>query len=258
MITNPQAIEFMNRLALGQRSRSALVLTEWEQEFLASYGRAYRPFQWITDRRVGVIEKLWRRHGAELGFPHPLDSVNNTPKPAAADPTGCEYLVRLDGRQQCCNAPATLQQPGGLRYCGTHGEAAVDGVKRLGKILRLVKISGAAFCLVMALKSCEPAYAQSADKPVGCKASWEQLDEAGHVGAYGVRYDPRQFTCAARRWPFGARLKVTEIHNGRSVVVTVTDRNPPGRFALDLSWAAFGVLDGHALGVAEVKVEALR
>ena len=89
-------------------------------------------------------------------------------------------------------------------------------------------------------------------------ASWEQLDEAGHVGAYGIPYDPMQLTCATRVWPKGTRLKVTEIHNGLSVIVTVTDRNPAGRYALDLSWAAFGRIAGHSLGAAEVKVEVVK
>jgi len=89
-------------------------------------------------------------------------------------------------------------------------------------------------------------------------ASWEQRDEAGRVGAYGIAYDPMKLTCATRLWPKGTRLKVTEIHNGLCVIVTVVDRNPPGRFAMDLSWAAFGKIDGHALGAAEVNVEVVK
>jgi rare lipoprotein A len=91
--------------------------------------------------------------------------------------------------------------------------------------------------------------------PAAQLASWEQLDEAGRVGAYGIAYDPNALTCATRRWPKGAVLKVTAIDNGLWVIVTVTDRNPRGRCIIDLSWRAFGVLAGHELGVAEVSVE---
>lgn len=141
MITNAQAIGFLNHLSADQQGKNALVLTEWEQEFLASYQRTYRAWQWLTDGRVESVDRMWRRYGAELNFPHPLDDVNGKPKLAAADPTGCEYLVRPEpgARQQPCNAPAEFRQPGKLRYCPTHAEAVEQAMKRAGKKFTLVK-----------------------------------------------------------------------------------------------------------------------
>ena len=90
-------------------------------------------------------------------------------------------------------------------------------------------------------------------------ASWEQFDEAGRRGAYGIAYDPLAMTCAKRGWPTGTLLRVTERHNGLSVVVRVTDRNPARDYRrgvlVDLSAAAFAALAGRELGVAEVNIQ---
>jgi rare lipoprotein A (peptidoglycan hydrolase) len=89
-----------------------------------------------------------------------------------------------------------------------------------------------------------------------CTASWEQYDEAGQIGANGKPFDPNAMTCATRRWPLGARLRITDVHNGSSVIVTVTDRTPlKTKHAIDLSPKAFQCLNGLELGVCEVRVE---
>lgn len=63
-------------------------------------------------------------------------------------------------------------------------------------------------------------------------------------------------TCAHPRAPFGARLRVTDLESGRTVVVTVTDRGPfkRGR-VVDLSVAAARKLGMIERGVARVRVE---
>ena len=68
-----------------------------------------------------------------------------------------------------------------------------------------------------------------------------------HIGAY---------TAAHRSLPFGTKIKVTNLHNSRSVVVTVNDRGPfvRGRI-VDVSTGAAGVLGMKASGVAPVRVE---
>lgn len=69
----------------------------------------------------------------------------------------------------------------------------------------------------------------------------------GHVG---------HLTAAHRSLPFGAKIRVTNLHNQRSVVVTVNDRGPfvRGRI-VDVSTGAAGVLGMKASGVAPVRVE---
>jgi rare lipoprotein A len=78
----------------------------------------------------------------------------------------------------------------------------------------------------------------------------------GRPTASGARYDREALTCAHRRWPFGARLRVTDLETGRSVVVAVNDRGPfvPGR-VVDLSLAAARALGPAGRGVFRVRVE---
>ena len=65
-------------------------------------------------------------------------------------------------------------------------------------------------------------------------------------------------TCAHRSYPFGTRLLVTNVLNGRQVVVRVNDRGPfhKGRI-IDLSWAAAKEVGMIAQGIAPVTVERL-
>jgi rare lipoprotein A len=69
----------------------------------------------------------------------------------------------------------------------------------------------------------------------------------GHVGAY---------TCAHRSLPFGSRVRVTNLSNHRSVVVTVNDRGPfvRGR-VIDVSTQAAQSLGFRTAGIAHVRVD---
>lgn len=62
---------------------------------------------------------------------------------------------------------------------------------------------------------------------------------AGRPTASGERFDPGQLTAAHRTLPFGSKVRVTNRHNGQSVVVRINDRGPfvRGR-TIDLSRAA--------------------
>ncbi len=64
------------------------------------------------------------------------------------------------------------------------------------------------------------------------------------------------FTAAHRTLPFGSKVRVTNLRNNRSVVVTVNDRGPftRGR-VIDVSVAAADSLGFRSAGVAQVKVE---
>jgi peptidoglycan lytic transglycosylase len=78
----------------------------------------------------------------------------------------------------------------------------------------------------------------------------------GRRTASGDRYDMHALTCAHPTAPFGARLRVTDLETGRSVVVRVNDRGPyaKGR-VVDLSLAAAKQLGIVHRGVARVRVE---
>jgi rare lipoprotein A len=77
--------------------------------------------------------------------------------------------------------------------------------------------------------------------------------------ASGETFDPNALTAASSSLPFNTRLRVTNVANGKSVVVRVNDRGPSGRSArcLDLSQAAFGTIANLNTGVIDVRYVAL-
>jgi rare lipoprotein A len=90
-------------------------------------------------------------------------------------------------------------------------------------------------------------------------ASWYGQQHQGRPTASGEAFDMNQLTAAHRTLPFGTRLRVTNVENGKSVVVRVNDRGPhvPGR-VLDLSFRAAQALGITDAGVARVEVVVLR
>ena len=89
------------------------------------------------------------------------------------------------------------------------------------------------------------------------EASWFGDAVAGNTGASGERVDPGRLIAAHPTLPFNSRVRVTNLDNGRSVVVEVVDRGPSveGR-VIDLSRRAAEALGMVELGTAPVKVEA--
>lgn len=84
-------------------------------------------------------------------------------------------------------------------------------------------------------------------------ASWYGA-ESGDLTALGSRFDPSQLTAAHKTLPLPCKVKVTNLRNGRSVVVTVNDRGPfHDDRLIDLSRAAARRLG--VKGLAEVEVE---
>jgi len=78
--------------------------------------------------------------------------------------------------------------------------------------------------------------------------------ESGSRTASGARLDPGALTAAHRSFPLGSQVRVTNRRNGRSVVVTVTDRGPFARGRIiDVTPAAARTL-GFS-GVAQVTFE---
>lgn len=85
------------------------------------------------------------------------------------------------------------------------------------------------------------------------KASYYKLGgrtaSGDHVGAY---------TAAHRTLPFGSKVRVTNLRNNRSVVLTINDRGPfTGGRVIDVSATAADALGFRSAGVAHVMVEPL-
>ena len=80
----------------------------------------------------------------------------------------------------------------------------------------------------------------------------------GRRTASGERFDPDGLTAAHRTLPFGTRLRVTNLRNGRSVTVRVNDRGPfHGSRVIDLSKAAARRIGMVGSGTARVRIERL-
>ncbi|MFN3743517.1 MAG: septal ring lytic transglycosylase RlpA family protein [Hyphomicrobiaceae bacterium] len=74
--------------------------------------------------------------------------------------------------------------------------------------------------------------------------------------ASGGWFNPNALTAAHRTLPFGTRVRVTHLGNGRSVVVRINDRGPfvRGRI-IDLSRAAAGAIGMQGQGLARVRLD---
>jgi rare lipoprotein A len=85
------------------------------------------------------------------------------------------------------------------------------------------------------------------------QASWYGAYHHGMETASGEPFDMHELTAAHRTLPLGARVRVTNLRNGRHVEVRINDRGPyvDGRI-LDLSRAAAREL--HAVGAGVVPV----
>lgn len=97
-------------------------------------------------------------------------------------------------------------------------------------------------------------------------AGYTQTGEASFYGekhqfrrtASGVLFDQNLKTAAHKKLPFGSQVKVTNVQNGKSVVVEINDRGPfvRGR-VIDLSKSAFARIANTAEGVIPVHIEVL-
>ena len=87
------------------------------------------------------------------------------------------------------------------------------------------------------------------------RASWYALTS---ITASGERCDPTAMTAAHPSLPFGTKVKVENLKNGRSVVVRINDRGPfVGGRIIDLTKAAAQELGFIKAGTAQVKLTVL-
>lgn len=78
----------------------------------------------------------------------------------------------------------------------------------------------------------------------------------GRKTASGDRYDKSAMTGAHRSLPLGSKVRVTNLGNGKSVVIEINDRGPwAGKRLLDMSRRAAQDLGMISSGVAKVQLE---
>lgn len=86
-------------------------------------------------------------------------------------------------------------------------------------------------------------------------ASWYGKAFHGRSTASGEDFDMFELTAAHRKLPLGTYVKVTNLRNGKWVVVRVNDRGPyVGDRILDLSYAAARMLEINR-GLAKVRLD---
>ncbi|HSA91407.1 MAG TPA: septal ring lytic transglycosylase RlpA family protein [Terriglobales bacterium] len=97
--------------------------------------------------------------------------------------------------------------------------------------------------------------AQNKPYQVG-KASWYGRRFHGRTTASGEPFNMYQFTAAHRQLPLGTWVRVTNLKNGRWVVVRVNDRGPvPENRIIDLSLGVAQLLGFRDRGIARVRLD---
>src|SRR6478736_4084187 len=90
-------------------------------------------------------------------------------------------------------------------------------------------------------------------------ASWYGTYFQGRETASGEPYDMYDLTAAHPTLPLGSWVRVTNLHNGRAVVVRINDRGPivPGRI-IDLSYNTARVLHFESKGLQRVRLDVVK
>lgn len=100
-------------------------------------------------------------------------------------------------------------------------------------------------------------------------ASWygeeTRRQQGGHMTANGEAFNPMGLTAAHKYLPLPINVEVTNLGNGRSIVVRVNDRGPfpsvnnpnSGKRIIDLSYGAAKRLGFHKKGLARVRVKVI-
>lgn len=135
------------------------------------------------------------------------------------------------------------------------------GIGREGVVQSAYKGGLLLVCLLLA--ACSSRYDESHG------GSWRGYSETGYASYYADRYHGKKTasgelyrnnlnSAAHMELPFGSMVRVTNLANGKSVVVKVNDRGAfkNGRI-IDLSKSAFGSIANIREGVIKVKVEVL-
>jgi rare lipoprotein A len=89
-------------------------------------------------------------------------------------------------------------------------------------------------------------------------ASYYADEFHGRQTSNGEIYDMNELTAAHRTFPFGTKVRITNMENRKTVIVRINDRGPfhEGRM-IDLSLGAAKELDLVRTGTARVKLEVL-
>ena len=107
-------------------------------------------------------------------------------------------------------------------------------------------------------------YSQKVDSNKVYTASYYAYNTTRYT-ASGQKFNNHGLTAAHKTLPFGTKIKVTNVNNGKSVIVTVNDRGPFKKTpdfkyytrVLDLAKGAFLKIASAGAGVIKIKYEIL-
>ena len=110
--------------------------------------------------------------------------------------------------------------------------------------------------------TCNPAHAG------GITASWYSEASCRREGTSGIMANGRKlndnkFTGASWDYKFGTIVRVTNLKNGKSILVSITDRGPARRLyrqgrVVDLSVASFKAIANLKDGIIPIKIEIVK
>lgn len=89
-------------------------------------------------------------------------------------------------------------------------------------------------------------------------ASWYGRQHHEKLTSSGEMFNMNHYTAAHRKLPFGTKVRVQNLRNGRSTIVTINDRGPfSGKRIIDLSRAAAREIGLLKKGVERVRIEVI-
>jgi len=141
-----------------------------------------------------------------------------------------------------CGQSPFRAQHSDLRHSTTR-QAAIEQPRRTVAVASVVRRAPA------------PEAGESRGKSNGLASFYSE----GGKTASGEKFNPNELTAAHPTLPFGTKLRVTNTHTGRSVMVRVNDRGPyvSGR-VVDVSYSAAQELGMVGRGVAPVKLDVVQ
>ena len=123
--------------------------------------------------------------------------------------------------------------------------------------MKLLQRKKTLLLLLLLLNLTTSTYAKNKRVQIG-KGSWYGKRFQGKRTANGERYNMYSYTAAHRTFPFNSMVKVTNLKNGRSIIVRINDRGPYHRGRIiDLSYLAAKKLGYAKRGVAKLKIKLL-
>lgn len=95
-------------------------------------------------------------------------------------------------------------------------------------------------------------------KPIIGRASWYGVKHHGRKTASGEIFSKDSLTAAHRTLPFGTKVQVKNVKNGKTVIVKINDRGPFRRgLIIDLSHAAASAIGMIRSGITGVEIRVL-